>query len=284
MAFGQRTQRRKQDATARTAAARGVLSTYGGPVAKFLVLVVVMGGLAWGSVEGWRWARSSPTFALKRTAFRGLSRATEAEVLRYTGLSAGQNLFELDLGVMERALATHPWVKRAELRRRLPDMVEVTVAEHVPVAMVSLGDLYLLDEDGEPFKRVRAGDALDLVLVSGVDREEYGKTPDAVRERMRVALAVAKAYAQSEAGKGRPASEARLEGEDVVLVLGGAGEELRFGDGETGQKLERLRRVQEELSRRGLVAETISLDHRTRPGRVTVKLVAPAAERTAGAR
>jgi cell division protein FtsQ len=284
MAFGQKNKRRKQDAAVRTAAARGVLSTYGGPVLKFLVLVAVLGGLAWGGVEGWRWARSSPTFALKRTAYHGLSHATEAEVLRYTGLSAGQNLFELDLGAMERALATHPWVKRAELRRRLPDMVEVTVAEHVPVAMVSLGDLYLLDEEGEPFKRVRVGDALDLVLLSGVDREEYGKSPEPVQARMRAALDVVKAYAQSEAGKGRPVSEARLEGEDVVLVLAGAGEELRFGDGDTGQKLERLQRVQAELRRRGLVAETISLDHRTRPGWVTVKLQAPASERTAGAR
>jgi len=284
MAFGQRNQRRKKDTAAKTAAARGVLSTYGGPVLKFLVLVAVLGGMAWGGVEGWRWARTSPTFALKKTAYRGLTHAMEAEVLRYTGLTAGQNLFELDMGAMERALATHPWVKRAELRRRLPDMVEVTVSEHVPVAMVSLGDLYLLDEEGEPFKRVRVGDALDLVLVSGVDREEYGKSPEPVQARMRAALSVVKAYSQSEAGKGRPVSEARLEGEDVVLVLAGAGEELRFGDGDTEQKLQRLQRVQDELRRRGLVAETISLDHRTRPGRVTVKLSAPSSERTAGAR
>lgn len=284
MAFGQRNTRRKQDAAQRTAAARGVVSTYGGPVLKFVVLVGVLGGLTWSGVRGWQWARTSPTFALKRISYRGLKHTTEQDVLRYTGLQQGQNLFQLELGTLERSLHVHPWVKAVELRRRLPDMVEVNVTEHVPVAMISLGDLYLLDSEGEPFKRVRVGDALDLVLVSGVDRDAYGKEPEAVRARLRGALAVADAFAQSEAGKGQAVSEVRLDGEDVVLVLSGSGLELRFGDGDTAPRLERLARVQAELRRRGLQAETISLDHRTRPGWVTVKLSAPASERTAAAR
>jgi cell division protein FtsQ len=284
MAFGQRNKRRKQDAAQRKAAAHGVVSTYGGPVLRFVVLVALLGGMTWGGVRGWQWARTSPTFALKRISYRGLGHATEQDVLRYTGLQQGQNLFQMDLGTLERSLGVHPWVKTVELRRRLPDMVEVNVTEHVPVALISLGDLYLLDADGEPFKRVRVGDALDLVLVSGVDRDAYGKEPEAVRARLRGALGVVEAFSRSEAGKGQGVSEVRLDGEDVVLVMSGSGQEIRFGDGDLGPRLERLARVQAELRRRGLQAETVALDHRTRPGWVTVKLSAPASERTAAAR
>ncbi|HZH04703.1 MAG TPA: FtsQ-type POTRA domain-containing protein [Myxococcaceae bacterium] len=218
------------------------------------------------------WLRTSPRFALKTIAFSGTTHATHHELLRVSGLSAGQNLFQLDAGALERSVCAHPWVREAKVTRHFPGGVSIRVEEHRPVAVVSLGELYLLDDRGEPFKKLQADDALDLPLVTGVDREEYVKRPESVATQLRQALDIAAAYAASEAGRGEPLSEIRLTGEGVTLVTGAAGREVHFGESATQEKLDRLARIRAELQRRGVEAEVIHLDNRSRPGWVAVKL------------
>jgi len=142
-----------------------------------------------------------------------------------------------------------------------------------------LGELYVLDEEGEPFKRVTPGDGLDLPLVTGVDREGYVADPAAARERFRTALAVARAYAEQSPGKAERLSEVRLVARDVTLVAA-SGQEVRLGEGDSEVKLQRLARVRRELGARGLAAEIIHLDNRARPGWVAVKLSNSASERS----
>ena len=94
------------------------------------------------------------------------------------GAAAGQNLFALDVAALEKAMLQHPWVRGGGGDAALPPRVSVEVVEHTPEALVVLGDLYVLDEEGEPFKRVTPGDGLDLPLVTGVERDAYVKDPD----------------------------------------------------------------------------------------------------------
>jgi len=55
-------------------------------------------------------------------------------------------------------MAAHPWVDQVHVARRFPRSLAVSVKEHDPVALVALGDLYLVDSDGRPFKKIQAGD------------------------------------------------------------------------------------------------------------------------------
>ena len=65
----------------------------------------------------------------------------------------------------ERAMAQHPWVRSVEIRRRFPHGVNVLVSEHEPAAMVSFGDLYVVDLEGEPFKKLQSQDGVDVPLL-----------------------------------------------------------------------------------------------------------------------
>jgi cell division protein FtsQ len=60
-----------------------------------------------------------------------------------------RGFFVLDLDVLRRELEALPWVKTAQLRKRWPDTLEVTVAEPVPVAR--WGEDLLVDRHGELF-------------------------------------------------------------------------------------------------------------------------------------
>ena len=182
-------------------------------------------------------------------------------------------------------MAAHPWVRTVEVTRRFPSGVSVEVVEHVPAALAVLGDLYLVDEEGEPFKRLQPGDALDLPLVTGLDREGYLADEAQTRERFREALEVARAYAATEPGKRERLSEVRLTAERADAGDWRTGQEVRLGEGETGRQAAAARaRARGAARARRWPREVIHLDNRARPGWVAVKLSSPVSERTRGRR
>lgn len=282
MAFGRTKNRRRQDAAQTRAAVHGAVRTHAPGVLRALLALALTVGLVWGAVALRAWALRSPTFALQEVSFSGLTRAGRPELLRLGGLAAGQNLFALDVEQLERSLQAHPWVRAAEVTRHFPSAVAVRVEEHVPAALVVLGDLYVLDEQGEPFKRVAPADALDLPLVTGLDREAYVADEQRARARFRQALDVARAYAVALPSRRERLSEVRLQAAgDALTLVSATGQEVQLGTGEAlEQKLQRLARVRDALAERGLSAEVIHLDNRARPGWVAVKLSGAGSERT----
>lgn len=279
MAFGKSKNRRRVDATQKKEAVKGAVRAHGPSAAKGLLAAVITAGLVWGGVELRAWALSSPRFQLQEVAFTGLSRASRAELVKLSGLAMGQNLFGLEVPALEKAMLQHPWVRSVEVTRHFPATVSVQVQEHTPEALVVLGDLYVLDAEGEPFKRVTPGDGLDLPLVTGVERDAYVKEPEAVRARLRAALEVSRAYAALKPGRHERLSEVRVEEGEALALVTVAGQEVRLGEGNTEAKLSRLVRVRRELSAKGLAADVIHLDNRARPGWVAVKLSSPVSER-----
>jgi cell division protein FtsQ len=278
MAFGKSKNRRRVDTAQQKEAVRGVVRAHGPSVAKGLLTAALTAGLIWGGVALRAWALASPRFELQEVSFTGLTRASRPELVKLSGLAPGQNLFTLDVAVLEKAMLQHPWVLSVEVTRHFPSSVSVQVVEHTPQALVVLGDLYVLDAEGEPFKRVTPGDGLDLPLVTGVERDEYVKDPDAVREQLKAALEVERSYAALKPGRHERLSEVRVDGLSLSLVTVD-GQQVRLGEGNTEAKLSRLTRVRRELSAKGLAADVIHLDNRARPGWVAVKLSSSVSER-----
>lgn len=282
MLFRPKKNRRRVDVAKKTGELKAAAKTHGPVVLQALLATVATVALAWGAWEGWRWATTTPRFALTEVRYSGTGQATDGELTRLGGLNPGVNLFALDLGAAERALASHPWVKSVRVSRRLPSRLEVVVEEHEPVALLALGDLYLVDADAVPFKRVAVGDALDLPLVTGIDRERFVADRQAALEELGRAVDAAVVYARSPAARGHALSEVNVAGGEVTVVTVD-GEEIRFGDGALAEKLARLERVRAALSDKRLSAAVIRLDDRVRPSRVTVQLSAPGPERGTGA-
>jgi len=273
--------RRRADTHQRTAAVKATAARTGRLLSRVFLFLTLTLGLVAGGHFGWRWLSTSPTFAIQRVSFVGLQRVGEAELLRLSGLGSGQNVFQLDVGQAERAMAAHPWISKLEISRRLPNGLSVEVVEHAPAALMAMGELYLVNEDGSPFRRVQPGDSLDLLLVTGVDRDAYVADSAQTAEAVAHAIAVARVYERSAAGKQAPLSEARLEQGAVVLITTD-GEELRLGEGGLEEKLTRLAQVRRELTARSLRAQVIHLDNRARPDWVAVKVWDPGSERTGG--
>lgn len=238
------------------------------PIATALFVGVVFATVAYGS---YRFALTSPRLGLRQLTFSGLSRIPEQELLKLTSLGFGQNLFSLDLKTVEAAVRAHPWVKSARVQRHLPHGLSVEVEERAPVAIALLGDLYLVDESGTPFKRLSPQDALDLPLLTGLSRDEYMAERERGASRLTRAIALAEGYQRSPLARTLRLSEVRVEKDGASLVLG-EGLEVRVGEGKLEEAIARLEQVREELSKRQLTAAVVHLDNRARPGFVTVQL------------
>jgi len=179
------------------------------------------------------------------------------------------NLWALDRDAVAQAMAAHPWVRTVEVTRSLPDTLQLRVEERAPVALASLGDLYVVDADGAPFKRLSPAEALDLPLLTGLTREAAEKDPTGTAVRLREALGVADAYQRAFE---RPRlSEVQLGEAGFDLVIAD-GTRVVLGRDDLDGQLRRLRRVRDELQQRGLLAAAIHLENRVRPGWVAVQV------------
>lgn len=282
MLFRPKRNRRRIDVAKKTGELKAVAKSHAPLAVRVLASIAVSVGLAWGGWAGWQWASTSPRFALTAVTFTGTVRATDAELAKVGGIVAGANLVAMDVGGIERALAAHPWVKSVRVRRHLPSRLTVEVVEHEPVALLAIGELYLVNQDAEPFKRVKVDDGLDLPLVTGIERDRFLNARAQALVELRRAIDVARAYAATKSAKEHPLSEVHVEPDAVTLVTL-AGQEIRFGDGAVEPQLARLERVRRELAARSQRAEVIRLDNRARPEWVTVQLSGGIPERGARA-
>lgn len=235
-------------------------------VLKLFAAAAIVVGVGFGSQLAWKWAQVSPRFQLKSVVIAGNARATDSELARLGGLTESQNLVQLDVAAVERSIASHPWVRTVKVSRHFPSRVTVDITEHEPSAVVSLGELYLVNAEGLPFKRLAASDNLDLPLITGLDRDGYTERPLEARERIIAALEVLTLW--------KPAPSELRTSVHGVTVVQPDGVEVRLGQGELPAKLERLARLRKELQSRKLTAEVIRLDNRMRPDWVTVQLSA----------
>jgi len=233
------------------------------------VLLGALASLVWIGFQLDRWAGSSKQFALRTVKVQGLRRATEKELLRLAGVAPGMNLWSLDSTAVAQAMAVHPWVRTVEVTRSLPDTLQLRVEERAPVALASLGDLYVVDVDGAPFKRVSPAEALDLPLLTGLTREQVEKDPAGIAARLREALGVLDVYQRAFE---RPRlSEIQL-GEAGFELIAADGVRVVVGRDDLDGQLRRLQRVRDELQHRGLAAAAIHLENRVRPGWVAVQV------------
>jgi len=237
------------------------------PSAAAVAVVALLGWAGWAI--GWK----GDLLRVREIRFEGLSRVPAAELRELSPVAPGDHLLAADVDALATALSRHPWIASVEIRRALPPAIVATVTERRGAALIDLGGLYLLDAQGQVFKRATPGDGLDLPLVTGVSREEFvGRQAD-LQPLLAGALALAARWSERGLGHRAVLSEIHVDPDwGVTLFAGDDGFEVRLGSGEIPAKLERLERVLSTLDAEGKKAEAIHLDNRRHPDWVTVRL------------
>jgi cell division protein FtsQ len=251
----------------------GARSQFFSQVRKALGAAIVVG--SW-LVVAW-FARShvttSPRFALTSIHVVGNERRSSDVVVAESGLALGANVFVADLDSARTRILADPWLVTATLTRHLPGTVVIQVTERVPVALAAIGDLFLADASGEPFKKLELGDVVDLPLITGVTPESVAEDRDAALRDIRRGIDLAAEYERSGLAKRIALQEVHHDpGGAFTLVVGRPSMDIVLGGPPFRRKLEQAARIVAELDKRRAKADSIMLDNEARPERVVVRL------------
>jgi len=244
--------------------------------ALWLLGSTAVGLVGTGAYYGWRAAVDSKRLRVRAVEVTGNSRVSGDELRAFTGIIAGQSLLGVDLDETALRLLRHPWVEQARVRRRLPDQIILEVVERTPAILVSVGDVYLADGQGRLFKRLAAGDGVELPVVTGITREQAEAEPEQTAARVREAIALAQAHAAVAAQAGR-LDELHLD-PDLgwsILCSPGGDEGLAYRmvlGAEPVSRLPAALAAVEKVRQSGDSAAVVYADGKKSPGRVQVRL------------
>lgn len=178
--------------------------------------VGLLGGGVW--LFGW-----SDLVRYRQLRVVGATHVTEAQARHLADIPTDTPLLAVDLDRVVAGVERHPWVASAEARRVFPDTVVVVVHERVPRAVLSLDQLYLVDEAGVPFRKADAGD-LDRVLLTGLDPVLAEREPELARRILHDGLGILDAAIATGELRENEISEVRfgaLSGYTLALRNGG---------------------------------------------------------------
>jgi cell division protein FtsQ len=112
---------------------------------------------------------TSDLFHVDQVVVSGCEQLQQQQVVDLSDISLGVNTFDLDLDLIGQQIEANPWVARAGVQRIFPSHISIELQERKSVAIINLGLLYYLDEGGEVFKVLDAGDDLDYPMITGFD-------------------------------------------------------------------------------------------------------------------
>jgi cell division protein FtsQ len=237
-----------------------------------LALLLALGSLALARVLE-RWARSAPELSIQTITIEGEDRLSEAEVRGAASIELGDNVFAHSESDVVTALLGHPWIAEAHVERRLPGTFRITIRERVAAAILELEEPYLVSDEGAVFKTLEPGDPVDLPVITGIDR---GRFFGERAFRTQILTSIVGLFAEWRALGMEPREsigEVHVEADDALtLFVGDDGTEVRLGAGPYRGKIERLRRVLDELGSRHTRPLYVYLDNLRRPDRVTVRV------------
>jgi cell division protein FtsQ len=146
-------------------------------ISSSLLILAILGGLLVGgyigrAVAGVNRAIDGVTadagFGISAVNLAGNGRTPPASILAALGFEPGQSIFRADIQSARLRLMQLDWVAEADVSRRYPASISVTIVEKIPYALWQAGDgLHVIERSGKPITFARAEDYPHLPLFIG---------------------------------------------------------------------------------------------------------------------
>jgi cell division protein FtsQ len=193
---------------------------------------------------------------------RGGRRLSGQEIRESAGVEKGSNILAVNLSMVRKRLLANPWVKAAAVAREFPACLRIRVQEHRPVAVLDVGRLFLIGEEGAVFKEADPEELSGLPIISGLEYSDWEETGAAAPGIRSAAMALLEVLANH---------RNRVYGSRVqeISVDPDIGLSIRFGDpsvravlgyGSYARKLRQLSRVLAHVDETGAIPSVQKLD------------------------
>ena len=119
-------------------------------------------------------------FKISLLTIEGAQRLSEKEIAQQARVGRGINILAVNLSLVRKRLLAHPWIAEAGVSREIPSGLTIRIKEHRPLAVVDVGQKFLINHSGRIFKTWDASDPADLPVVGGLNVLDlppvYGQT------------------------------------------------------------------------------------------------------------
>ncbi len=242
---------------------------WSGRIGKVFAVAVLVAGLTLAATQGYRrlfW--ENPDYALKDVIVNsdGFS-ITRDQVIKTAGLEKGRNIFSYKLdevhAVLKKKLASAASV---EVRRYLPNRIEVNIAERKPVAwlaarvpenLAQCEHTHLLDASGVVFQPHAGLKRYDkLPVIGGVEMEDIELGKETQKAELSTALALLCKVQEMDTFKILSIDASRGY---CLVVTDQKHAKLTFGLDNIEEQLQRHELVQREAAQLGQEIQTVNL-------------------------
>ncbi len=135
---------------------------------RVILLTGAIAAVATALLIGYDWIIRCPYLAVRETVVRGCKELTEKEILALAAVRPSANILAINPVAITRRIRSNPWISEVFIGREFPDRLVIVVRERTAVALLQReGELYLLDSDGAPFKKLESGDEANLPILTG---------------------------------------------------------------------------------------------------------------------
>ncbi len=249
----------------------GWLRVWGLWVGKGVLSFATLASVAFCGFTLYRYFEHSGQLNIGEVKIMGCINVPESDLLDMAKVDFRSNLLDLDLQEVSRRLTQHPWVEKAKVRRDFSGKaLIIEVQERVPRALILLDELYLVDRNGEIFKKAEMKEKLDFPILTGLSLPEWKqRNPEAI-ELIQQALELLNFLEGRKIFSPREVSEIHLSKKNgLTLYTLDGGIPIRLGMGEYEDKLNRLEKVLPDLRNKLKNVEYLALDY---PKKVVVKM------------
>jgi cell division protein FtsQ len=199
----------------------------------------------------------SSVLGIRETVVKGCKELTEKEVLTLACVRSSANLLTINHDAIARRIRMNPWVRNVYVGREFPGRLVIAVRERKPVALLDKGDgLLIVDDEGNPFKKLETGEESDLPVLTGCVRE--GTLDEALVKKSLALLN------DLEGLKGNPdiGKVSEIHGNETfgLSLFADSGLCLQLGFDGYQNKLKRLTSVMADLDRKNMRASFLLID------------------------
>ena len=163
---------------------------------------------------------------------------------------------------MCQRLEDSPWIERVQVKRTLPDQLDISICERKPVALINLNQLHLVDEKGTVFKKAEREDGVALPILTGITWEDLMSNQKMHSALIGQALALMKLFE----GEGIPLSAISEIHLDTTLGLTvfttHSATQIEMGFTPFEKKVQRLCTLLDDFKQKNLIPENIDLNYR----------------------
>jgi len=228
-----------------------------------LALVILLSSLIfWG---GYCLIENIDTLRVTRIVINGSRQCSRRDIEEITGTIYGRCILKVSLSDLYQKIKSIGWIKDLSIRRTLPDTLQITISERMPLGILVADRQYLIDKEGVVIAPVRDQSVWNLPVITGLSLEKPKPPPgrEIASSSLKSALQVLGFIQDLKAGWLSEISEISLEDpRNIVLFRGDRNQEIRLGYNNLEEKIIYLQAIWNDIRARVSNIEYIDLRYK----------------------